>query len=206
MMAEMRRRRYSQWLYGFENTAWNMNQRRLLLSMPETPNMTPRFPKIAAANLLCQGSSALWFCHSHTGTVCHSSPCNLDRPHDYLAQYNVAKWTLCRFVLPLAQQSSLFSLGSQARVRSVTILRPPVVGRPSLVERPMEEARLCGEREGGLEQWGARCVSNEATVDSSLVEPSRDSNPSCYLSETDERPLGRTAPLTWVNPQDRGTV
>lgn len=48
----------------------------------------------------------------------------------------------------------------------------------------MEDARLRGEREGGQERWGARSESNEAIIDSSLVEPSRDSNPSCCLTES----------------------
>lgn len=51
--------------------------------------------------------------------------------------------------LQRAPQFSFFSIGSQTPWKSMPILRPLCCQRPSLVERPMEDGRPCGEKEEG---------------------------------------------------------
>lgn len=161
-MAEMGRRHYSQRLYGLENTAWRMTrdaccssclrhqmwhrifQRELLqISLPALfSTVVLSFPHCLSLHTI------------ETGQACDTL--NTMSPNGHCA-------SLC---LHLAQQFSLFSLESQAHVRSVTLLRSPVVRRPSL----MEEARLCGERRR-TGTVGGPDLSNEAIGDSSLTGP-----------------------------------
>ena len=122
LMAEMGRKLYSKWLYGFENTAWNMNREAYC-----SPCLRPQMWLGILQRLLPQifHPSALLHCGFVTPTQTLSVT-----PHPWtwagpVMTLNNPVWpnghcaTLC---FHLAQPFSLFSLWSAAHVRSATIL------------------------------------------------------------------------------------